>query len=87
MEMNDIYYLVLEFASSKEGIIAASIFVYCCWFFVPAIHAAYFTENVFGSRIGNSIMNTFAFIVLFLLVPPLLILGTIVNFFSMEAVE
>ena len=81
MEMNDIYYLVLEFASSKEGIIAAFIFVYCCWFFVPAFHVAFLHSDERDLEVKvDALTKIIVFFVVFVILPPLLIVAYILNF-------
>ena len=57
--------------------------LYTALFLPPAIKM-FFSERHFESNLTEYFLNCMAFLVMFFIVPTLLLLGLIINFFSLE---
>tara|TARA_R110002020_G_scaffold390090_1_gene600594 strand:+ start:490 stop:762 length:273 start_codon:yes stop_codon:yes gene_type:complete len=85
MEFNlETYYKLLEWSSSREGILVALIVLYFAWFFIPAVQVSFFDSE--GER-TDPLTKVIVFLVVFLVLPPLLILGIILNFLGLLSEE
>tara|TARA_R110002012_G_C11189441_1_gene558224 strand:- start:70 stop:342 length:273 start_codon:yes stop_codon:yes gene_type:complete len=78
------YPLLLEWASSKEGILLCLILVYFAYFFMPAVQTSFIASE--GEK-TDLLTKVIVFLVVFLVLPPLLILGIILNFLGLLGEE
>ena len=86
MEFNlETYYKLVEWASSKEGILVALVVLYFAWFFIPAVRVSFFESEEGGK--DSLITKIIVFIVVFVIIPPLLILGIILDFLGLLSEE
>ena len=86
MEFNlETYYGLVEWATSKEGILVALLTVYFAWFLIPAIQASFITPQ--GEEPSNITTKIIVFFVVFVLLPPILLLAMALNFLGLLGEE
>lgn len=78
------YYKLLEWSSSREGILVALIVLYFAWFFIPAVQVSFFDSE--GER-TDPLTKVIVFIVVFVIIPPILMLGIILDFLGLLSEE
>jgi uncharacterized membrane protein required for colicin V production len=79
------YYGLVEWATSKEGILVALLAVYLAWFLIPAIQASFITPQ--GEEPSSIATKVIVFFVVFVLLPPVLLLAMTLNFLGLLGEE
>ncbi len=78
------YYGLVEWATSKEGIYVFLIILYLSIFLIPSFKGTFQSDYKLDNPVADLFVNCCAFVVTLVFVPPIILIGAILNFLSPE---
>tara|TARA_R110002020_G_scaffold458914_1_gene676733 strand:+ start:495 stop:761 length:267 start_codon:yes stop_codon:yes gene_type:complete len=75
---------LLEWTTSKEGIYLVLFILYLSIFLIPSFKGAFLSKYKLNNPVADLFVSICSFMVMLFVIPPILIIGFLLNFLSPE---